>query len=80
MRPVAIGRKHWIPVGSPQTGPKIAAILSVMESCRKLKFAVRDYPAAILPGLADLPIHRFPELTPRCRGCPSTHRLKLPGS
>jgi hypothetical protein len=29
MRPVAIGRKNWIHVGSPQAGPKIAAILSV---------------------------------------------------
>jgi hypothetical protein len=64
MRPVAIGRKNWIHVGSPQAGPKIAAILSVVESCRRLKLSVRDYLAAVLPGLADLPIRRFPELTP----------------
>ena len=25
MRPIAIGRKNWIHVGSPQAGPKIAA-------------------------------------------------------
>jgi len=31
MRPVALGRKNWIHVGSPQAGPKIAAILSVVE-------------------------------------------------
>ena len=36
MRPIAIGRKNWIHVGSPQAGPKIAAILSVVESCRRL--------------------------------------------
>jgi len=64
MRPVAIGRKNWIHVGSPQAGPKIAAILSVVESCRRLKLSVRDYLFAVLPGLADLPIQCLPELTP----------------
>jgi transposase len=64
MRPVAIGRKNWIHVGSPQAGPKIAAILSVVESCRRLKCSVRDYLAAVLPGLADHPIQRLPDLTP----------------
>lgn len=64
MRPIALGRKNWIHVGSPEAGPKIAAILSVVESCRRLKLPVRDYLAAILPGLADIPIQRLPELTP----------------
>ena len=64
MRPIAIGRKNWIHVGSQQAGPKIAAILSVVESCRRIKLPVRDYLAAILPGLADLPIQRLPDLTP----------------
>jgi hypothetical protein len=64
MRPVALGRRNWIHIGSSQAGPKIAAILSVVESCRRLKLRVRDYLAAILPGLADLPIKRLAELTP----------------
>ncbi len=64
MRPVALGRKNWIHVGSAQAGPKIAAILSVVESCRRLKLPVRDYLAAVLPGLADLPIQRLRDLTP----------------
>ena len=64
MRPVALGRRNWIHIGSPQAGPKIAAILSVVESCRRWKLPVRDYLAAILPGLADLPIKRLAELTP----------------
>jgi hypothetical protein len=37
MRPVALGRKNWLHVGSPQSGPKVAAILSVVESCRRLR-------------------------------------------
>jgi transposase len=64
MRPVALGRKNWIHIGSPEAGPKVAAILSVVESCRRLKPCVRDYLAAILPGLADVAIPRLPELTP----------------
>jgi transposase len=64
MRPVALGRKNWIHIGSPQAGPKVAAILSVIETCRRLKIPVRQYLAAVLPGLADVSIQRVAELTP----------------
>jgi hypothetical protein len=64
MRPVALGRRNWIHIGSSQAGPKIAAILSLVETCRRLKLPVREYLAAVLPGLADLPIQLLPELTP----------------
>jgi transposase len=50
MRPVALGRKNWLHIGSPQAGPKVAAILSVVESCRRLKLPVREYLSALLPG------------------------------
>jgi hypothetical protein len=65
MRPVAIGRKNWIHVGSLQAGPKIAAILSIAESCRRLKVSVRGYLAAILPGLADISIQHLRQVTPQ---------------
>ena len=64
MRPVALGRKNWIHVGSQQAGPKVAAILSVVETCRRLKIPIREYLAGVLPGLADISIQRLPELTP----------------
>jgi transposase len=64
MRPVALGRKNWIHVGSPHAGTKVAAILSIVESCRRLKVPVRDYLGAVLPGLADISIQRLAELTP----------------
>jgi transposase len=64
MRPVAPGRRNWIHIGSSQAGPKNATILSVVESCRRLKLPVREYLAAVLPGLADLAVQRLPELTP----------------
>jgi Transposase IS66 family len=34
IRPVALGRKNWIHFGSQQAGPRIAAILSIVETCR----------------------------------------------
>ncbi len=64
MRPLVLGRKNWIHIGSQQAGPKVAAILSLVESCRRLKISARDYLAAVLPGLADLPLHRLKERTP----------------
>ena len=64
MRGVALGRKNWIHVGSEQAGPKVAAILSVIESCRRLKLPVREYLAAVLPGLANLSVQCVSQLTP----------------
>jgi transposase len=64
MRPIAVGRKNWIHVGSAQAGPKIAAILLVMESCRRTNVPVREYLAAVLPGLNNLSIQNLAELTP----------------
>ena len=64
MRPVVLGRKNWIHVGSEQAGPKVAAILSVVESCRRLSLPVRDYLAEILPGLPNLSIQRVSQVTP----------------
>lgn len=64
MRPVAIGRKNWIHIGSPEAGPKVAAILSVVETCRRMGIAVREYLGAVLPGLAEVPIARIVEFTP----------------
>ena len=64
MRGVAVGRKNWIHIGSPQAGPKVAAILSVVETCRRLDIPVRKYLGAILPGLADVRIQKLADLTP----------------
>lgn len=64
MRPLVLGRKNWIHLGSQQAGPKIAAILSIVETCRRLKIPIRDYLAAVLPGLADRPLQQTKQLTP----------------
>jgi len=64
MRPVALGRKNWIHVGSAQAGPKVAAILSIVETCRRMAIPVREYLGDVLPGLADVSIQKLNELTP----------------
>jgi transposase len=64
MRGVALGRKNWIHIGSQQAGPRVAAILSVVESCRRLKIPVRDYLNEILPGLANRSIQDVADLSP----------------
>jgi len=35
MRPASLGRKNWVHVRSVQAGPKIAAIVFIVESCRR---------------------------------------------
>jgi transposase len=64
MRPVALGRKNWLHVGSPQAGPKVAAILSVVESCRRLGAPVKDYLETVLPGLNRRTLSEVANLTP----------------
>jgi transposase len=70
MRPVALGRKNWIHIGSPQAGPKVAAILSVVElsSVESLR--------APLSGSGSPRIWRSPDPAPprpysRRVGCPA---------
>jgi hypothetical protein len=53
-------------IGSEQAGPRVAAILSVVETCRRLNIPIREYLCSILPGLANFPINRIAELTPAC--------------
>ena len=64
MRPVVLGRKNWIHLGSEDAGPRVAAILSVFETCRRLGIGVRDYLSSVLPVLADTRIQQVASLTP----------------
>lgn len=63
MRPVALGRKNWLHVGSETAGPKVA-ILSVVASYKRIGAPVREYLADVLPGLADRKLDELPQLTP----------------
>jgi len=62
--PGALGRKNWIHIGSEQAGPKVAAILSVVEPAGRMNIPVREYLPRSSPVSAETPIHRLPQLTP----------------
>lgn len=64
IRPLAVGRKNWLHIGSEQAGPKIAAIVSIIETCRRLDINVREYLLDVLPGLSERPQSDLPDLTP----------------
>lgn len=64
MRGVALGRKNWLHVGHVKAGPKVAAILSVVESCRRIGAPVRDYLAQVLPGMDRRTLTQVANFTP----------------
>ena len=64
MRPLALGRKNWLHIGSQEAGPKIAAILSIMETCKRLQINLRKYLNDVLPKLPSWPINNVAALSP----------------
>jgi transposase len=64
IRPLVLGRKNWLHIGSEQAGPKVAAIASIVETCRRLDINLRQYLKDVLPRLGEWQINRVGELTP----------------
>lgn len=53
------GSRNLLRFGNPETGPKFAAILSVVETCRRLRIALRTHLLYMLPRLADANIRKL---------------------
>ena len=64
MRGIALGRKNWIHLGDKQAGPRVAAILSIAETCKRQGLPLREYLLDVLPGMADRKTSEVVELTP----------------
>ena len=64
MSGIALGRKNWLHVGSVKSGPKVAAILSIIESCRRLGVPAKEYSMAVLPGLDRRLMSDVDQITP----------------
>jgi hypothetical protein len=47
-----LGRKNWLHIRSPTAAPSVAAIISVMESRKRLGLHVRTRLRDVLPWLA----------------------------
>ena len=58
---------RWVHVGSAKSGSKVAAILSVVESCRRLAIPVKDYLLAVLPEMNHPTLSEVSLLTPARR-------------
>jgi len=56
--------KNRIHLGSPQAGPKVAAIFSIVETCRRINLPVRECLSAVLPGLVNMQLQDPSDLTP----------------
>lgn len=52
IRPIALGRKNWLHIGAPGAAPSVDAIISVVESCKRMGINVRSYLSDVLPRLA----------------------------
>ncbi len=52
IRPITLGRKNWLHIGAPGAAPAVAAIISVVESCKRMGINVRNYLSDVLPRLA----------------------------
>jgi transposase len=66
IRPITLGRKNWLHIGSQEAGPKACALMGIIETCKRIKINVRQYLASVMPQLADrsTPTSRIKDLTP----------------
>jgi transposase len=66
MRPVALGRRNWLHLGSQESGPPVAAIMTVIASAQRAGHNVRRYLADVFERLSDpaFTANRIGELLP----------------
>jgi transposase len=64
VRPLAIGRKNWMFVGSKDGGEAAAVILSLVQTCRGLGINPREYLEDIMRRLMSHPANKLYELLP----------------
>jgi transposase len=64
VRPLAIGRKNWLFVGSQEGGEAAAIIFSLVQTCRAININPRDYLEDVMRRVMSHPINRLKELLP----------------
>jgi transposase len=64
IRPLTIGRKNWLFVGSEKGGKAAATLLSLIQTCRHLKINPREYMEDIMRRIMDHPFNKLDELLP----------------
>ena len=64
IRPIALGRKNWLFVGSENGGHTAAVLMSFCSTCRKLKINTWEYLNDVLGRIGDHKMNRLSELLP----------------
>lgn len=64
IRPLTIGRKNWMFVGSEKGGKAAATLFSLIQTCRHLKINPRDYMEDVMRRVMDHPVNRLEEFLP----------------
>jgi hypothetical protein len=64
VRPVTLGRKNWLHIGSEEAGPVAANFMSLVETCKRFGVNPQEYFTDLFTRIADHPVTRIAELTP----------------
>ena len=64
IRPIALGRKNWLFLGSEQGGDTAAILMSFCATCRNLKLNTWEYLKDVLQRINPHPASRIDELLP----------------
>lgn len=64
IRPIAVGRRNWLFVGSDRAGHSMAVIYSLLASCLRVGANPFEYLSDVLRRAPEQPIERMWELTP----------------
>jgi transposase len=64
MRQIALVRKNWLHIGSEAAGRHMAALASVVETCKHNRISVRKYVQSVLPRRNAILAKRVSDLTP----------------
>jgi len=64
IRPIALGRKNWLFVGSENGGHTAAVLMSFCATCRKLKINTWEYLKDVFDRINDHKMNRLYELLP----------------
>jgi transposase len=64
MKKIALGRKNWLTIGSPQAGETAAILFSMTSTCQRLQVEPWAYLQDVLTRWPSLPVEQRPSLLP----------------
>lgn len=64
IRPLTVGRKNWLFLGSKKSGYACQVLFSIVQTCRAMNINPRDYLEDVMKKLPSHPANRVDELLP----------------